>query len=129
MEKQYLTKLEAADLLGISERTVHSLIRSEKLKSVKAGRSVRITHEAIAEYLGQKNGKKVSPPALRENEIDLAEKHIERWLDDMAKSEGSLWYITETPNSPSRCDCLDRLEQDFSDLVKRLRRKSCMSSR
>lgn len=128
MNKQYLTKLEAAGLLGISERTVHSLIRAQKLKSVNAGRSVRISHEAIDEYLGQKNGKEVSPPALREKEIDLAEKHIERWLDDVTQSEGNLWYITETANSPSRCDCLDRLEQDFSDLVKRLRRKSCMSS-
>jgi excisionase family DNA binding protein len=41
---------EAAERLGIGRSTLFELIRDQKIKSVKIGRSRRIPTEAITEY-------------------------------------------------------------------------------
>jgi len=43
---------EVAAAIGMSERSVWSLIASGRLRSIKLGRSVRIPREALAELLG-----------------------------------------------------------------------------
>lgn len=51
MEK-LLTKLEAAKVLQVSDRTIHTLIKNGELRSVKVGmRGVRIAPDALEEYL------------------------------------------------------------------------------
>jgi len=54
---QLYTYKEAANYLAVCERTVWSLVNTKKLKAVYIGRSVRITHEAIKDFLN--NSEKV----------------------------------------------------------------------
>lgn len=134
MAKDMMTQREVADYLDVCEKTVYNLIHSGKLKAVKIGtKSVRISRESLAEYLGRKDGKtkeahggKRLSPALREEELTLAGNHIEHWLSDMTvKTRGSFWGVT-TEDVSSKCEWLDKLETDFFDVTTRLRRKICM---
>jgi len=43
---------EVADAIGMSERSIWSLIASGRLRAIKLGRSVRIPRESLAELLG-----------------------------------------------------------------------------
>ena len=43
---------EVADLLGMSERSVYSMIKSGRLHAIKVNRLVRIPRESVAELLG-----------------------------------------------------------------------------
>lgn len=49
--ERLLTKKEAADLLGVSERTVDKLVHSGEIQSLKVRRARRIPHRALAEYI------------------------------------------------------------------------------
>lgn len=46
-----LTKQQAADLLGVSERKVHDLIADGSLPTVRIGRCVRIHPDALEAYV------------------------------------------------------------------------------
>lgn len=46
-----------AKILGVCERTVWSLVKEGELEAIKIGRSVRITHKAIKDFLS--NSEKV----------------------------------------------------------------------
>lgn len=48
-----LTYHEAAQTLGVSERTVWQLVRDRKLKACRIGRAVRIPVAAIEQFLAQ----------------------------------------------------------------------------
>ena len=48
-----LTIPEAAKALGVCERTIHNLTRTRALASVKFGRCVRISPQAIAAFLAK----------------------------------------------------------------------------
>ena len=54
MITQVYTKKQAAEILGISERTIHALVLAGKLRSTKIGRSRRFTEGHINELI--KNG-------------------------------------------------------------------------
>ncbi|MCY3010405.1 MAG: helix-turn-helix domain-containing protein [Planctomycetota bacterium] len=47
---------EVAALLGMSERSVYSMIKSGRLRALKVNRLVRIPREAIAELLEVNHG-------------------------------------------------------------------------
>ena len=47
----FLTVPEVAQRLKMSSYRVHELCRQQKVKSVKLGRSVRVTPSAVAQYL------------------------------------------------------------------------------
>lgn len=49
-----LTVPEAADALRIGRNTAYNLVRCKKLRSVKAGRQLRIPKSALLEYLETK---------------------------------------------------------------------------
>jgi excisionase family DNA binding protein len=49
--ERLLTKEEAADLLGVSERTVDTLIHSGEIASLKVRRARRIPHRALRDYI------------------------------------------------------------------------------
>lgn len=42
---------QVAQVLRVSRNTVYALIRSNKLRSIRVGRQIRITKEALLEYL------------------------------------------------------------------------------
>ena len=67
MEEQYLSLSEAADALGISERTTHRWIKSGKLRSYKPGRDHKIPESAIIEAIeaGEVRPKAQAPPSQR----------------------------------------------------------------
>lgn len=47
----YYTVKEVSEMLKVTSRTVTNWITSGKLKSVKAGKAVRISQDAIDEFL------------------------------------------------------------------------------
>jgi len=47
---------EAAFLCSLSERTIWSAIQDGRLKAAKIGRSVRITRDALHEFLNAQQG-------------------------------------------------------------------------
>lgn len=49
------TMEEVANILRVSSRTVKNMVKSEKIKAIKIGHSVRITHDEINRLLGIKN--------------------------------------------------------------------------
>lgn len=51
MEERHLSLSEAADVLGISERTAYRWIKSGKLRAYKPGRDYRIPESAIRELM------------------------------------------------------------------------------
>jgi excisionase family DNA binding protein len=62
MEKHYrsleelplvLTVEDLMPILGIGRNTAYELIRSGQIRSVRAGRKIRVPKEAIAEYLSR----------------------------------------------------------------------------
>jgi excisionase family DNA binding protein len=67
MEERYLSLSEAADALGISERTAHRWIKSGKLRSYKPGRDHKIPESAIIEAIeaGEVRPKAQAPPSQR----------------------------------------------------------------
>lgn len=44
------TLAEVADILQITRRTIYNWVKSGKLKTFKAGRSWRVTREALEEF-------------------------------------------------------------------------------
>ena len=42
---------QMACVLGIGRNTAYELVRSRKVKSIRAGRQIRITKEALLEFL------------------------------------------------------------------------------
>lgn len=49
---------EAAEMIGIGERSTYALVRSGQLRSVRVGRKILIPLSAIAEFLnGQQEAK------------------------------------------------------------------------
>ena len=48
-----MTMNEVADTLLVSRMTIHRLISSGKIQSLKIGRAVRISEESLKEYLDQ----------------------------------------------------------------------------
>lgn len=60
--ERLLDKSEAADLLGVSERTVDTLIHSGEIQSLKVRRARRIPYRALAAYIERRvNGGGQSP--------------------------------------------------------------------
>jgi putative molybdopterin biosynthesis protein len=51
MEVKIYTVKETAELLGVGKRAVYEIISQGKLRSVKIGKSLKITDEAISEYM------------------------------------------------------------------------------
>lgn len=47
-----LTVEEVADILRVKPRVVYNLVRDGAIRSVRAGRQIRIPSEALDEYLG-----------------------------------------------------------------------------
>lgn len=45
------TYKQAADLLGVSERTVYAWVKDEKLKAFRIGRTVRISTAALEDFI------------------------------------------------------------------------------
>ena len=45
------TYKEAGDLLGVSDRTVFTWVKEGRLKAMRVGRTVRITNEAIHQFI------------------------------------------------------------------------------
>lgn len=60
MEKpQMMPAMKVADVaqrLGVSPKTVYRLIASGDMKSVRVGRSVRVTHDQLAAFLSCMEG-------------------------------------------------------------------------
>ena len=52
MEKKVLRPHEAAEVLGVTSKTVYNLIRWGELRAVRAGRVWLIPKEALDEFLG-----------------------------------------------------------------------------
>ena len=51
--KMIYTTAEAAEVLGVSRKTIYRLIKAGKLRAKKMGyRTIRISHEAIMDYMG-----------------------------------------------------------------------------
>lgn len=50
------TYAEAAELLGVSARTVWSMVAAGTLRAVRIGRAVRIPATELARYLAQSGG-------------------------------------------------------------------------
>jgi excisionase family DNA binding protein len=48
----FFSKKNAARILGISERTLHSLIREKQLRVRRIGRRVLISREALEHFAG-----------------------------------------------------------------------------
>ena len=48
-----LTVEDLMPILSIGRNTAYELIRSGQIRSVRAGRKIRVTKEAIAEYLSR----------------------------------------------------------------------------
>lgn len=46
-----LTVQQLTEILSISKNTAYDLIRSEKIKSVRVGRQIRISKDALLEFL------------------------------------------------------------------------------
>ena len=46
---------ELMPILGIGRNTAYELIRSGQIRSVRAGRKIRVPKEAIAEYLSRQS--------------------------------------------------------------------------
>ena len=47
---------EAAEAIGICERSVWQVIKDGRLKAIKIGRSVRITREELLSFLREQRG-------------------------------------------------------------------------
>jgi len=47
---------EAAEAIGICERSVWQVIKDGRLKAIKIGRSVRITREELLRFLREQRG-------------------------------------------------------------------------
>lgn len=45
------TYRQAAEMLGVSERTVYTWVKERKLKAMKIGRTVRISTAALEEFI------------------------------------------------------------------------------
>jgi len=45
--KQYYRPDEVADMFGINRRTVYRLLNKRKIKGIKIGSSIRISHEEV----------------------------------------------------------------------------------
>lgn len=50
MNHPYLTVAEVADRWRVSKMTVHRLIDTGALASIRVGRSIRIHHESVVAY-------------------------------------------------------------------------------
>lgn len=48
---KHYTYQQAGQILGVSDRTVWSLVREGRLKAVRFGRTVRISAEAIEHFI------------------------------------------------------------------------------
>lgn len=70
-DAEMLTPKQAADILGVSARTVHKLCREGLLRSVGVGRLIRIRRDSLDEYTRQ--GLKLKP-----REHDPMERHRRR---------------------------------------------------
>lgn len=51
-DKLAYTYAEAGRAIGLSPRSIWSLVKAKKLRACKIGRSVRIPHSALVELLG-----------------------------------------------------------------------------
>lgn len=81
----FLTVREVAATLQLSPRTIHRLVDAEALAAVKVGRSVRISPEALQEFLrrdGKPDANAVSGAELAAvvREVRLLRERIEELM-------------------------------------------------
>lgn len=135
MDKEMMTQREAGEYMGVSEKTVYNLIQTGDLRSLKVGkRGVRVHKDDLDKYLGREDEKTGEQPVtsfrfptLREPELALAGVHLEHWLSEMtAEASGTFWNTDDSGAGVSRCELIDKLESDFSDVISLLRRRACM---
>jgi excisionase family DNA binding protein len=58
IDRLALTYREASDALGVSERTVWSLVASKQLRAARIGRCVRIPRAELERFLSERAGVK-----------------------------------------------------------------------
>jgi excisionase family DNA binding protein len=54
-ERLLHTPVQAAELLSIGRTTVHNLMASGELRSIKIGKSRRVPHDALEEFLRKRS--------------------------------------------------------------------------
>lgn len=57
------TYRQAGQILGVSDRTVWTLVKDGKLKAVRFGRTVRISDRAIQAFIQQHEGRAADVPS------------------------------------------------------------------
>ena len=62
MDVQAMKPEQAAQLLGVSRTTIYELLRSGELRSLRIGRSRRVTPRAIEEFVSRREGAGVVRP-------------------------------------------------------------------
>ena len=53
MDKMLYTVLEAKELMGIGRNRLYDLIKENKIKSIKGGTHIKITKEAIDDFMSR----------------------------------------------------------------------------
>jgi excisionase family DNA binding protein len=137
MEEQYLSLSEAADALGISERTAHRWIKLGKLRSYKPGRDHKIPESAIIEAIeaGEVRPKAKAPPSpeqpsfngLLEEERRRAEREklieaLPGWIRAAVEDEEFVQPFEAAKSSLARArDLLIRQRKETSRIIAQLR--------
>ncbi len=57
-----LTRKQAADLIGVSERTISNMVKARQIPVLKIGRSVRFDRDRVLEALAKYEIPAVYPP-------------------------------------------------------------------
>jgi excisionase family DNA binding protein len=132
MEEQYLSLSEAADALGISERTAHRWIKSGKLRSYKPGRDHKIPESAIIEAIeaGEVRPKPKAPPSpeqpsfngLLEEERRRAEREklieaLPGWISAAVEDEEFVQRFEAAKSSPARAKDLLMRQREEADRI------------
>ena len=137
MEEQYLSLSEAADALGISERTAHRWIKSGKLRSYKPGRDHKIPESAIIEAIeaGEVRPKAKAPPSPEQPSfnglLEEARRRAERekliealpgWIRAAVEDEEFVQPFEAAKSSLARAqDLLIRQRKETSRIIAQLR--------
>jgi excisionase family DNA binding protein len=139
MEEQYLSLSEAADALGICERTTHRWIKSGKLRSYKPGRDHKIPESAIIEAIeaGEVRPKAKAPPSpeqpnfngLLEEERRRAEREklieaLPGWIRAAVEDEEFVQRFEVAKSSLARAqDLLIRQRKETNRITAQLRER------
>lgn len=82
MEDRHLSLSEVADVMGVSERTVHRWIKSGKLKSYKPGRDHRIPESGLREFIEESE---VYPKVREPQPKFRAAAQPDEWQESLAR--------------------------------------------